>query len=107
MSDEEEQKEGKEEKEEKQNVLDKLNNTFIDFVGNVFGESGKEFIQDTSEKIKDFSSTSIKKFMEFSDSVLDKLNLKENEQVIKTRDSIEDMLKQVGLLKEENEEEEF
>jgi len=101
---EEEEKEGK---EEKQNVLDKLNKTFLDFVGNAFGESGKEFIQNTSEKVKDFSSTSIKKFMEFSDTILEKLNLKENEQVIKTRDSIEDMLKQVGLLKEENEEEEF
>lgn len=45
--------------------------------------------------------------MEFSDDVLEKLNLNENEQVIKTRDSIEDLLKQSGLLKEEDEEEEF
>ncbi|MHA1491404.1 MAG: hypothetical protein ACTSRI_17345 [Promethearchaeota archaeon] len=96
-----------EEREEKQNILDKLNSTFIDYVGNIFGESGKEFIEDTSEKVKDFSSTSIKKFIEFSDSLLEKLNLHENEQVIKTKDSIEDMLKQVGILKEDDEEEEF
>ena len=29
------------EEEEKENLLDKLNNAFTDFVGNVFGESGK------------------------------------------------------------------
>lgn len=96
----EEQGEGREEK-----ILDKINNAFVDFVGSVFGESGKEWVQETQEKIKDFSSSSIKKFMEFSDDVLEKLNLHENESIIKTRDSIEDMLKQAGLLKEEEEEE--
>lgn len=97
MSDEE--GEGQEEK-----LLDKINNAFVDFVGNVFGESGKEWVQETQEKIKDFSSSSIKKFMEFSDDMLEKLNLHENESIIKTRDSIEDMLKQSGLLKGEEEE---
>lgn len=65
----------------------------------------KEFIEETSEKVKEFSSSSIKKFMEFSDSLLEKLNLHENEQVIKTRDSVEDMLKQIGLLQDDDEEE--
>lgn len=87
----------------KENILDKLNSSFIDFVGNAFGESGKDFIEDTSEKIKDFSSQSIKKFMEFSDSVLDNLKLKDNDQVMKMRDSIEDLLKQAGLLEEDEE----
>jgi len=49
----------------------------------------------------------IKKVMEFSDDALERLNLNENEQVIKARDSIEDVLKQAGLLKEDEEEEEF
>jgi hypothetical protein len=93
--------------EEKKNVLDQLNDQFVDFVGSVFGESGKDFIKDTQEKVKDFSSQSIKKFMEFSDTMIENLNLQDNEQVIKTRDSIEDMLKQAGLLKDEFEEEEF
>ncbi|MFX1259180.1 MAG: hypothetical protein ACFFAN_15105, partial [Promethearchaeota archaeon] len=87
--------------------LDKINNAFVNFVESVFGESGKNFVEETQEKVKDFSSSSIKKFMEFSDSVLEKLNLRENEQIIKARDSIEDMLKQTGLLKEDEEEEEF
>ncbi len=90
--------------DKKENILDKLNSTFVDFVGNAFGESGKDFIEDTSEKIKDFSSQSIKKFMEFSDSVLDNLKLTDNDQVMKMRDSVEDLLKQAGLLEEDEEE---
>ena len=94
-----------EEEREEQNILDKLNKSFTDFVENTFGESGKNFIEETSEKIKEFSNTSIKKFMEFSDDLLEKLNLNENEQVIKARDSVEDLLKQTGLLVEDEEEE--
>ena len=96
-----------EEGEEKENFIEKLNQQFTDFVGSVFGESGKDFIEETSEKIKEFSSGAIEKFMEFSDDVIEKLNLNENEQVIKARDSVEDLLKQAGLLKESEEEEEF
>jgi len=47
--------------------------------------------------------SSIKKFMEFSDSVLENLKLTENEQVMKARDSVEDLLKQAGLLEEDEE----
>ena len=87
-----------EEEREDQGILDKLNSGFVEFVEKTFGESGKDFIEETSEKVKEFSSSSIKKFMEFTDSLLDNLNLSENEQVIKARDSVEDLLKQAGLL---------
>ncbi|MFX1457723.1 MAG: hypothetical protein ACFFDB_20335 [Promethearchaeota archaeon] len=93
--------------EEKENFIDKMNNALSDFVGSVFGESGRDFIEETSEKVKEFSSEAISKLMEFSDSMIDQLNLSENEQVIKARDSVEDLLKQAGLLKESDEEEEF
>lgn len=96
MSNEEEKKDEK--------LLDKLNNAFVDFVGNAFGESGREFIEDTSQKVKEFSSSSIKQFMEFADTVLENLKLNENEQVMKTRDSVEDLLKQMGLLEEDEDE---
>jgi len=66
--------------EKKENILDKLNTAFVDFVGGAFGESGKEFIEDTSEKLKEFSSQSIKQFMEFSDTVIDNLKLTENDE---------------------------
>ena len=89
--------------DKKENILDKLNTAFVDFVGGAFGESGKDFIEDTSEKIKDFSSKSIKQFMEFSDTVIDNLKLTDNDQVMKMRDSVEDLLKQAGLLEEDEE----
>lgn len=89
--------------EEKENVVDKLNKTVLDFAESVFGESGRQFVEDTQEKVKEMSSGSVKKFMEFSDSIIENLNLQENEQVLKTRDSIEDLLKQAGLLKEDEE----
>jgi len=92
------------EEEKKESFIDNLNKTFLDFVGNAFGESGREFMEETQEKLKDFSSSSIKKFMEFSDSVLENLKLTENEQVMKARDSVEDMLKQAGLLEEDEDE---
>lgn len=91
--------------EDKKDFLGNLNNTFSEFVGQVFGESGNSFIEETSKKIKEFSSDSVKKFVEFADGLLDKLNLTENEQVMKARDSIEDMLKQAGFLKEDSEDE--
>ncbi|MHA1457530.1 MAG: hypothetical protein ACTSR5_16410 [Promethearchaeota archaeon] len=61
-------------------------------------------MEETGEKLKDFSSTSIKKFMEFSDSILDNLKLTDNEQVMKARDSVEDMLKSAGLIEEDEDE---
>ncbi len=93
------------EEERDETFIDKLNKSFLDFVGSVFGDSGKDFVKETQEKVEDLSSKSIKKFMEFTDSVLDSLNLKDNDQVMKTKETVEDMLKQAGLLKEEEEEE--
>jgi len=89
--------------EQKDTIIEKLNNAVIDFTEKLFGESGKNFIQETQQKIKDFSSEAIKKFMEFGDTVIEKLNLQENEQIIKMKDSIENMLKQAGLLEEDEE----
>ena len=42
--------------------------------------------------------------MEFSDTVIDNLKLTENKQVMKMRDSVEDLLKQAGLLEDDEEE---
>lgn len=85
-------------------IIDKINDAVLDFAEKAFGESGKNFIQETQDKVKEFSSSAVKKFMEFSNDVLEKLNLHENEQVVKAKDTVEDMLKQAGLLKEDEEE---
>ena len=42
--------------------------------------------------------------MEFSDTVIDNLKLTDNEQVMKMQDSVEDLLKQSGLLEDDEEE---
>ena len=93
--------------DEKENIIEKLNKSLVDLVSKVFGDSGKNFIEKTQEKVKDFSSQSIRKFMDFTDSVLTKLNLSENQQVIKAKDTIEDLLKQAGILKDQYEEDDF
>lgn len=93
--------------EEKENFIDKINKGITDLFGNVFGESGKDFIEETLEKVKEFSNEALSKGLEFADSVSEQLNIQDNEQYIKTRDSVEDLLKQAGLLKESEEEEEF
>ncbi len=87
--------------EEKENIIEKVNNAFIEFVGSVFGDSVKDGLVETQEKIKDFSSDAIKKFMEFSDEVLEKLKLNENESVVKAKDKVNEILKDSGLIKEE------
>ncbi len=88
----------------KENIVEKLSASFTDFVGKTFGESGKEFIESTQDKVKEFSSTSIKKFLEFSDSIIEKLNLADNDQIMKAKDSVEDLLKQAGLITEDEDE---
>jgi len=92
------------EEEKKESFVDKLNSSIADFVGNLFGEDAKKSVMDAQEKVKDISAQTVTKLVEFSDSILESLKLNENEQVMKARDSIQDMLKQEGLLKEPEEE---
>lgn len=87
-------------KEKKENLLDKLNTSIADFVGNLFGEDAKKSVKDAQDKAKDISAQTVTKIVEFSESILESLKLNENEQVVKATDSIKDMLKDAGLLKE-------
>ena len=89
--------------EKKENLLDKINTSIADFVGNLFGEDAKKSVEDAQDKAKDISAQTVTKLVEFSDSVLESLKLNENEQVVKATDSIKDMLKDAGLLKEPEE----
>jgi len=91
--------------EEKKDVLKKLNDAFLDFVKNVFGENGKKFIEDTNKQVKEFSAKAIKGFVDFGDQVIKSMKLDENELVKKSSTQVKDLLKQIGLLKEETEEE--
>ncbi|MBD3353740.1 MAG: hypothetical protein GF364_19810 [Candidatus Lokiarchaeota archaeon] len=90
--------------EEKKDVLNQLNDSFNDFVKNVFGEKAAKNIEDTGKQLQDFSAKAIKGFVEFGDQVMDSLKLNENELVKKSSDQVKDLLKQTGLLKEDSEE---
>lgn len=91
----------------KKNLLDNINDGLRDLVEKVFGESGSKFFDDTKDKVEEFSNQAAKKLFEFTDSVLDNLKLKDNETVMKARDTVEDMMKKAGIMKEEPDEEFF
>lgn len=87
------------------NLMKQLDEQFDSFVKNVFGDSGLKFIQDTRKQTKEFSAKGIKAFVEFGDQMIDKLKLKDNELVKKSSDGVKDILKQMGLLEEQKEDE--
>jgi hypothetical protein len=91
----------------KKGFMDNINNGLRDLVEKVFGESGTKFFDDTKDKVEEFSNQAAKKLFEFTDSVLDSLKLKDNETVVKARDTVEDLLKKAGVMKEEPDEEFF
>ena len=92
------------EENEKKNTLEKLNEAFLDFTENVFGESGREFIEKTQTQVNEFNVAAIKAFVEFGDQILDNTQLGENEMVLKSSTTVKDLLKQFNLLEEESEE---
>jgi len=84
--------------EEKEKMIDKISNSLVDFVGNILGESAKEKAEDAKSKAKNISADGLKKVLEFTDTVINQLELKDNEQVSKARESVEDFLKEQGLI---------
>ena len=89
--------------ENKKNTLEKLNEAFLDFTENVFGESGREFIEKTQKQVNEFNVAAIKAFVEFGDEILENTKLGENEVVRKSSDTVKDLLRQFNLLEEESE----
>ncbi|MHA1148625.1 MAG: hypothetical protein ACTSR8_10315 [Promethearchaeota archaeon] len=84
--------------EEKEKILDKIGNSLVDFVGNILGENAKEKVLDAKEKVKTISKDGLKKVLEFTDTVINQLDLEENEQIKKARDKVEEVLKDQGLI---------
>lgn len=97
--------------EEKKNpikeISDKVTGAFTDLVEKLFGEKGKEFVNETKDKMEELSSSGVKKLLDFSDKVLETLNVQDNETVQKARQSLEDGLKDMGVIKDEPSEDEF
>ena len=90
--------------ENEKNTLGKLNEAFLDFTENVFGESGREFIEKTQKQVNEFNIAAIKAFVEFGDQILENTKLGENETIQKSSNTVKDLLRQFNLLEEESEE---
>ena len=90
--------------ENEKNTLGKLNEAFLDFTENVFGESGREFMEKTQKQVNEFNVAAIKAFVEFGDQILENTQLGENEMVQKSSNTVKDLLRQFNLLEEESEE---
>ena len=90
--------------ENEKNTLEKLNEAFLDFTENVFGESGREFIEKTQKQVNEFNVAAIKAFVEFGDEILENTQLGENEMIQKSSNTVKDLLRQFNLLEEESEE---
>ncbi|MHA1727515.1 MAG: hypothetical protein ACTSWY_02130 [Promethearchaeota archaeon] len=84
-------------KEDSKDFLKKLNDQFKEFVDGIFGE-------ETADKISDYSSKSIKSLVDFGDQLIETLKLEDNELVKKSSEGIKDLLKQAGLLEDDQEE---
>ena len=90
--------------ENEKNTLGKLNEAFLDFTENVFGESCREFIEKTQKQVNEFNVAAIKAFVEFGDQILENTKLGENETIQKSSNTVKDLLRQFNLLEEESEE---
>ena len=90
--------------EKEKNTLEKLNEAFLDFTENVFGESGREFMEKTQKQVNEFNVAAIKAFVDFGDQILENTKLGENEMVQKSSNTVKDLLRQFNLLEEESEE---
>lgn len=76
--------------------IKKLSQGFEELFNNIFSE-------ETVEKISEFTSDGVKNIVEFGDQLIETLKLQDNELVKKSSDGIKDLLKQAGLLKDEEE----
>ncbi len=90
--------------ENEKNTLEKLNEAFLDFTENIFGESGREFMEKTQKQVKEFNVAAIKAFVEFGDQILENTQMGENEMVQKSSNTVKDLLRQFNMLEEESEE---
>ncbi len=81
---------------EKKDFLGDISKGVQDFANNLFGE-------ETSKQINEFAEKTVKTMVDFNDELLKSLNLTDNELVKKFSDGSKDLLKQMGLLQEETE----
>lgn len=96
--------EGKNMSEEDKGLLDKINESLVETVNEtfskIFGEKSKEFFEKSQEHANELVKLSTKMGMSIADTIAEKLEIKENENVKKARETIKDALVTVGILEE-------
>lgn len=91
------------------NVFQNMLNQVNDFVMQLFGGQAKEEgkSNELMDKVKELSGNVVKNIVDFNDNVLKQLKLDENEMVQNVQKQAKDFLKQMGLLEEEFEDEDY
>ena len=91
------------------NVFQNMLNQVNDFVMKLFGGQAKEEgkSNELMDKMKELSGNVVKNIVDFNDNVLKQLKLDENEMVQNVQKQAKDFLKQMGLLEEEFEDEDY
>ncbi|MCF2140902.1 MAG: hypothetical protein K9W44_12670 [Candidatus Lokiarchaeota archaeon] len=93
-----------EREKERKNLFDKLNQAVLDMTEQVFGQKGREFVENTQYQIKEFNISAIRAWVNFTDKFLEDSKLIDNEIVKKTSSTVKDLLKQLKILEEDSEE---
>ena len=86
--------------EEKESLVDKIGSAVGDFIGSIFGESGKKIWDDVKESTNDATKWAATKGIELLDDLLVKYELDKNENFTKRRDTLKSALKDAGLIEE-------
>ena len=88
----------------KKNILSNLNSAILDMTEQIFGQDGREFLESAQNQVKEFNISAMRAWVNFADQVIEDTALGENELVRKSNDTVKDLLRQIGVLEEETEE---
>ena len=88
----------------KKNILSSLNSAILDMTEQIFGQDGREFLESAQHQVKEFNISAMRAWVDFADNLIEDTALGENELVRKSNDTVKDLLRQVGVLEEESEE---
>ena len=87
----------------RENMLEKINTAVLDMTEQVFGQKGREFVENTQYQMKEFNISATRAWVNFTDKFLEDSKLIDNELIRKTHNTVKDLLKQFKVLEEESE----
>ncbi|MHA1612576.1 MAG: hypothetical protein ACTSYU_11030, partial [Promethearchaeota archaeon] len=72
------------EEDKRENLLEKINGAVLDMSEQVFGQKGREFVENTQYQMKEFNISAVRAWVNFTDKFLEDSKLIDNELVQKT-----------------------